>query len=60
MKQLTIISIVLMIPTLVSSIFGMNVPNYLENSNWAFPVIVTGSVSLAIIGVISFRKRQWF
>jgi magnesium transporter len=60
MKQLTIISIVLMIPTLVSSIFGMNVPNYLENSNWAFPVIVAGSVSLAIIGVISFRKRQWF
>lgn len=60
MKQLTIISIVLMIPTLVASIFGMNVPNFLEDSNWALPIIITGSVSLSIIGVISFRKRQWF
>ena len=60
MKQLTIISIVLMIPTLVASIFGMNVPNFLEDSKWAFPIIITGSVSLAIIGVVSFRKRQWF
>lgn len=60
MKQLTIISIVLMIPTLVASIFGMNVPNFLEDSNWAFPIIIAGSVSLSIIGVVSFRKRQWF
>jgi magnesium transporter len=60
MKQLTIISIVLMIPTLVASIFGMNVPNFLEDSNWAFPIIIAGSVGLSIIGVISFRKRQWF
>lgn len=60
MKQLTIISIVLMIPTLVASIFGMNVPNFLEDSKWALSIIITGSVSLSIIGVISFRKRQWF
>jgi len=60
MKQLTIISIVLMIPTLIASIFGMNVPNFLEDSNWAFPIIIAGSVGLSIVGVISFRKRQWF
>lgn len=60
MKQLTIISIVLMIPTLVASIFGMNVPNFLENSKWALPIIITASVSLSVIGVFSFRKRQWF
>ena len=60
MKQLTIISIVLMIPTLVASIFGMNVPNFLEDSKWALPIIITASVSLSVIGVFSFRKRQWF
>jgi magnesium transporter len=60
MKQLTIISIVLMIPTLIASIFGMNVPNFLEESKWALPIIITGSVSLSIVGVMSFRKRQWF
>jgi magnesium transporter len=60
MKQLTLISIILMIPTLIASIFGMNVPNYAENSMWAMPVIISGSILLSILGVIVFRKRQWF
>jgi magnesium transporter len=40
MKQLTLISIILMIPTLIASLYGMNVPNYLESHNWAFPAII--------------------
>ncbi len=60
MKQLTIISIVLMIPTLIASIFGMNVPNFLEDSKWALLIIIAISVGLSVVGVISFRKRQWF
>ncbi len=60
MKQLTIISIVLMIPTLVASFFGMNVPNFLEQSNWGMVIIVLISLLLSIIGVVSFRKREWF
>lgn len=60
MKQLTIISIILMIPTLIASLFGMNVPNFLENSMWGLPVIVTGSLILSYSGVLLFRKRQWF
>lgn len=57
MKQLTIMSIVLMIPTLVSSMFGMNVPNSMENAGWAFPAIVILSVLLSVIGVIFLTKR---
>lgn len=60
MKQLTLISIILMIPTLIASIFGMNVPNFMENSNWALPTIITFSLLLSFIGVILFRKKQWF
>jgi magnesium transporter len=60
MKQLTIISIVLMIPTLIASIFGMNVPNILESSKWGMAIIATASILLSYIGVIIFRKRQWF
>jgi len=60
MKQLTLISIILMIPTLIASLFGMNVPNYLENSMWAMPEIIVFSLVLSIIGVLSFRKRHWF
>ncbi len=60
MKQLTLISILLMIPTLIASIFGMNVPNYMEGSLWAMPVIISSSLVLSFLGVILFRKRQWF
>jgi magnesium transporter len=60
MKQLTLISIILMIPTLVVSIFGMNVPNLLENDIWAMPLIILFSLGLSLVGVLLFRKRQWF
>ena len=60
MKQLTLISIILMIPTLIASIFGMNVPNFMENAPWALPAIIFSSVFLSFLGVILFRRRQWF
>jgi magnesium transporter len=60
MKQLTLISIILMIPTLIASIFGMNVPNSMENATWAMPAIIISSLLLSIFGVLLFRKKQWF
>ncbi|MBN1413803.1 MAG: magnesium transporter CorA family protein [Bacteroidales bacterium] len=60
MKQLTIISIILMIPTLIASIFGMNVPNFMEKSLFALPVIIVFSFLLSVLGVMLFRKKQWF
>lgn len=60
MKQLTLISIILMIPTLIASIFGMNVPNFMEDAPWALPVIIFSSVMLSLLGVMLFRRRQWF
>ena len=60
MKQLTLISIILMIPTLIASIFGMNVPNLMENSLWAMPFILVCSLLLSFLGVLLFKKRHWF
>jgi magnesium transporter len=60
MKQLTLISIILMIPTLIASLYGMNVPNYLESHNWAFPAIIGFSGFMSYLGVLLFRKRKWF
>jgi magnesium transporter len=60
MKQLTSISIILMIPTLIASVYGMNVPNYFEHMKWAFPGILFFSALTAAIGVFMFRKREWF
>lgn len=60
MKQLTLISILLMIPTLIASFLGMNVPNFMEGSTWAMPAIIFVSLLLSFSGVIIFRKREWF
>lgn len=60
MKQLTLISIILMIPTLIASVFGMNVPNFMENQFWAMPAIIFGSLFLSFFGVMLFRKNNWF
>jgi magnesium transporter len=60
MKRLTSISIILMIPTLVSSIYGMNVRNYVEDSLWAFPVIMAGSFVIVISSVLLFKRKNWF
>ncbi|MFN8258916.1 MAG: magnesium transporter CorA family protein [Bacteroidales bacterium] len=60
MKRLTSISIIIMLPTLVSSIFGMNVPNYLENSNFGFMLIIFFSLVLSFIAAMLFRKFKWF
>ncbi len=59
-KQLTLVSIILMIPTLIASVFGMNVPNFMESSKFAMPGIILGSVILSVIGVFFLRKKQWF
>ena len=59
MKQLTIITIILMIPTLIASFFGMNIPNKLEHNSFAFFGILGVSFLLSAIGVILFRKKKW-
>ncbi len=60
MKQLTSISIILMIPTLIASLYGMNVPNSFEDNHYGFWILLLISFTLATIGVIIFMKRKWF
>ncbi len=60
MKQLASISIILMIPTLIASLYGMNVPNHLEDNTWAFPIVISISVFMALIGIVIFRKKDLF
>ena len=60
MKTLTVISIILMIPTLIASLYGMNVPNHFESAKWAFPGIIGFSGLMSVLGVLIFRKKAWF
>ena len=60
MKQMTSISIILMIPTLIASLYGMNVPNDLQDNPYGIGIIVGISVLLSAFGVFLFKRRQWF
>ena len=46
MKRMTSISIILMVPTLIASFYGMNVPIYGENMPHGFAIIVMISITL--------------
>ncbi len=60
MKRLTIVSIVLMIPTFVVSVFGMNVPfpGGVDSSPVAFGLIMGGCAVSAGIGALLLRDRK--
>lgn len=60
MKRLTSISIILMIPTLISSFFGMNLKNYLEENKFAFLGVVLLSFVITYITMIYFKRKNWF
>lgn len=60
MKQMTSISIILMIPTLIASLYGMNVPNDLQSNPYGIGIIISASILLSAFGVFLFKRKQWF
>ena len=48
MRTLTSFSIILMFPTLISSLFGMNLINGMEANTWGFPVAIVISLFVSI------------
>ena len=62
MKRLTTITIVLMIPTVVASFFGMNVriPFFNAEHSYAFGLILIMSLVLSLLVSYAMRKRNFF
>ena len=60
MKFLTSITIILAIPTMIASYWGMNiqVPMQFTNSPWSFYIVVAFSVILGIIAMIWLKKKD--
>ena len=56
--RLTIITVVLMVPTLISSFFGMNVPNGIPEQPWAFYAVIlfTGITTWLLYWFMNKRK----
>lgn len=59
-QRLTIITIVLMVPTLVASFYGMNVPVPFKNHDYAFYIIIFTSIFLAILMIWFFKRKKLF
>lgn len=59
MRLLTSLNMIIMLPTLVASLFGMNLVNGMESSSWGFIVAIAISVLITVIGWYYFKKRQW-
>ncbi len=58
MKRLTILSIVLMIPTLIASMFGMNVTIPFESHPYAFAIILGVCLFAALFGAVLLVDRR--
>ncbi|HBE04621.1 MAG TPA: magnesium transporter [Spirochaetia bacterium] len=60
MKLLTGITIILMLPTLIASIYGMNITLPFQNSPKAFLITMSLSVFLSFMSVLLFLKKKFF
>ena len=60
MKTLTSVTIILMIPTLVASIYGMNVEIPYGDTHIAFLITLVISFILSFIGIMVLKTRKWF
>ncbi len=59
-QRLTVVTIILMVPTLVASFFGMNIPLPLTDKPLAFFYILFVSALLVVFLVWFFRRKQMF
>ncbi|MBP7984167.1 MAG: magnesium transporter CorA family protein, partial [Bacteroidaceae bacterium] len=58
MRTLTSVSIILMFPTLIASLFGMNLQNGMETSKWGFIIAMIISVFISGLSWWIFRHKR--
>lgn len=59
MKKMTSISIILMLPTLIASFYGMNVAVAFGSGGGAFWKIIAFSIGLALLSYLLLRRIRW-
>lgn len=58
-KTLTVLTILLTIPTVISSMYGMNVQLPLQDAPYAFAFVIGLVVLMVSVGVWYFKKHEW-
>ena len=59
MKLLTSINVILLFPTLIASLFGMNLVNGMENWAWGFPTALAISCVVTGLFLWYFKRKTW-
>lgn len=59
MRLLTSLNMIIMFPTLIASLFGMNLVNGMEDEWWGFPLVVIISIVATMSGLLFFRYKKW-
>ena len=59
MKMLTSITLLMMFPTLVANLFGMNLLNGMANAWWGFPLAMGITIGVTILLLWYFRRKTW-
>lgn len=60
LRFLTTLTIILMIPTLVASVYGMNVELPFQHLPYAFSIVVMISIVLSLFGALWFYRKKLF
>ena len=58
MRTLTSVTIIMMIPTLITSMFGMNLVNHMEEKSWGFVFAILLSVAVSGVCWWFFRHKR--
>ena len=58
MRTLTSVTIILMLPTLVASFFGMNLINGMEDNPIGFVIAIVISVLISVLSLLVFRHKR--
>ncbi|MFT0859370.1 magnesium transporter CorA family protein [Ancylobacter sp. G4_0304] len=59
-KIFAVLSVVLMPPTLIASVYGMNFANMPElNESWGYPAALVAMVVAAIVPYLLFKWKRW-
>ena len=61
-QRLTLVTIILMLPTLVASLFGMNIqfPDWIDESKHALPAIIIFSLVISLLLAMWFKRKRLF
>ncbi len=59
-KTLTSVTIILMLPTLVASLYGMNIELPYQHHDQAFMIVAGFTILLSLVGVMLFYRKKLF